>query len=251
MNNEHEDNLLHDLYQQGNKELPPAALDDIILNQAKQAKRNHTTSNKSHSKKSWRPWLAAASVVLVLPMVWFLTQNQQITPDFGSASSVETPKPTAKKEAFTNDTIAEEGASYKPQPEAELAEMDDASQDRITVTGNRMRSEPAESPAPVLDLEDKIETQALRSISGKPIDQESLQANMQILKDEFKAKKRTIKPSTMDPLMALEYEQFGRYLELGDIEKADQLLTEMQESWPDFDFEDMIYRLAEAEIGAQ
>lgn len=259
-NNEHKDKVLNDLYQQANQEQPPAALDEIILKQAKQAQSGLNKSTANKSKNNWRPWLAAASVVLVLPLIWFLTQNQAIMPEFDSAQSIEAPKPSAKQpstkpgtqqetninEAFADDLNMESAA------ENELLEMDQDGQEdqgRITVTGSRARTEPA--PAPMLDLEDKLEQQTQRSISGKPINQESLNANKKLLKDEFKAKKRTIKPSNMDPLMALEYEQFGRYLEQGEIEKADQLLTDMQENWPDFDFEDMIYRLAEAELGSQ
>ena len=235
MNNKDEDQILNDLYHQGNQEQPPKALDDLILKQAQQSQLA-----TSKSKYNWRPWLAAASVVLVLPMIWLLTQQQQLRPELkpiqaptNQATETLNPAPKAE-EAFAADAVME---------------ADEAMEDnQITVTGSRIQAEPA--AAPMVDYQDLIERQGQRSITGKPIDQQSLQANKELLMDEFKAKKRTIKPSTMDPLMLLEYEQFGRYLDEGNIEAADQLLSEMQENWPDFDFEDMIYRLVEAEIQA-
>jgi len=218
-------------------------LDDLILKHAQQSKQieNRTASYKT--KNNWRPWLAAASVVLVVPMIWLLTQNQQLSQDFGQLQSKEVqPKTTQDASPKAEKSFADNAGI-----EAEMSEQDSEEQGKITITDSRIRSEP-EAPAPMADLQDMIEQQGQRSITGKPIDQESLQANKELLMNEFKVKKRTIKPSTMDPLMALEYEQFGRYLERGEIEAADQLLTEMQENWSDFDFEDMIYRLAEAEV---
>jgi hypothetical protein len=242
MNNKDEDQILSDLYQQGNQEQPPKALDDLILKQAQQSQLA-----TSKSKHSWRPWLAAASVVLVLPMIWLLTQQQQLS------SELKPIQPPTSQAAETLNAApkAEEAFAADADMEAEAMDHDQAEYGKITVTGSRLKAAP-ESPAaaPMVDYQDLIEQQGQRSITGKPIDQQSLQANKELLMDEFKAKKRTIKPSTMDPLMLLEYEQFGRYLDEGNIEAADQLLTEMQENWPDFDFEDMIYRLAEVEASS-
>jgi hypothetical protein len=106
------------------------------------------------------------------------------------------------------------------------------------------------APVPLDQLDQLIEQQGHISITGRPIDEASLRANQQFLLDELKGQKRPINPSTMSPLMALEYEQFGRYLERGEFSLADQLLTDMQESWPDYDYEDMIYQLALAEVNA-
>ncbi|WP_223788984.1 hypothetical protein [Marinicella meishanensis] len=105
-------------------------------------------------------------------------------------------------------------------------------------------------PVPLDQLEQVIEQQGHISITGRPIDEASLRANQQRLLDELKGQKRPINPSTMSPLMALEYEQFGRYLERGDFALADQLLTDMQENWPEYDYEEMIYQLALAEVNA-
>ncbi len=235
--NDNENQIINDLYQQGNQEQPPKALDDLILKHAQQSQ--HTASNAVKGRQ-WRPWLAAASVVLVLPLIWLLTQNQQLhetTETMGQSIGNDTAP--VKSEAPKN--LNDAGTS------AELPVMDEV---EVEAEASPEISSYYEQPAaaPMLDSQEKIEAQSQRSISGKPIDKASLQANKAVLMDELKAKKRTIKPSTMDPLMALEYEQFGRYLEQGQIESADNLLTEMQENWPDFDFEEMIYRLAEAEI---
>jgi hypothetical protein len=241
MNNQDEDKIINDLYQQGNQEQPPKALDDLILKHAEHSTHQSQQPAAVKSKNNWRPWLAAASVVLVMPLIWLLTQNQELSQDFGQTQSLES---KSKEQLETAPSI--DNAFADDDIEAyETDDQDFEEQGKITVTGARMRQEPAAAPMPA--LEEVIGDGVQRSITGKPIDFDSLQANQKILKDELKAKKRTIKPSTMDPLMALEYEQFGRYLERGEFDAADQLLTEMQENWPDFDFEDMIYRLAAAE----
>ena len=247
MNNQDEDKILNDLYQQANQELPPAALDDLILKQAQQAKQIDSKAS-STIKTHWRPWLAAASVVLVIPMIWLLTQNPQLSQDMGQIENpVVQPKVASDTTPQTEKVMANDAGM-----EAELAVPTKLTQSAETeqaksTTASSARQEPAAAPAPMADLQEIIEQQGQRAITGNPINQESLQANKALLMNEFKAKKRSIKPSTMDPLMALEYEQFGRYLQQGEIEAADQLLTEMQERWPEFDYEDMIYRLAAAE----
>jgi len=107
-----------------------------------------------------------------------------------------------------------------------------------------------EAPVALDELDQLLEQQTHISITGRPIDEASLRANQRQLLEDLKGQKRPINPSTMGPLMALEHAQFGRYLERGEFMLADQLLTEMQASWPDYDYEDMIYQLALAEVNA-
>lgn len=249
MNKKTEDQILTELLHDKNEQ-PPKALDDIILNHAK---ASHSQNEPVTKKRDWKPWLAAASVVLALPLLWILTQNQELTkvpepfpaPQVEQKPSVEIQGVIAESEAVMSDT------DYHGDEQDQLEE-----QGKITVTGSRIMRAPEpdaaqEEPAAYLDVfEESVEAESKRSITGKEINYESLEANKTLLKNEFKAKKRTIKPSNMDPLMALEYAQFGRYLEEGQFDLADELLTEMQENWPDFDFEDMIYRLAEAEANS-
>jgi len=242
MNQQDNNKILNDLYQKANHELPPKALDDVILKQAQQS-NNQTVSTKQ-TKKKWHPWLVAASVVLATPMIWLLTQNQQLTSDKIKTPLIQVPEsPPPAMAKTTTETVPQESNGI----EAESIGASEFTEDNTPTSLQLAPEKPSPAPLPMLDLDDKVEEQTQRSISGRAINHKSLQANKELLMSEFKIKKRTIKPSTMEPLMALEYEQFGRYLEQGKIEAADQLLTEMQERWPEFDFEDMIYRLAAAE----
>ncbi len=247
MNHTDEDKILNDLYQQANQEQPPKALDDVILQHAEQSLSNEGQQVSTHTAKNWRPWLAAASVVMVLPLIWLLTQNQELTSDLGQIQTIE-PKPRPS----IGPKLKSESVADDAGVESDTMEMEAFKPNENTAVNRAISSPPvSEAVSANNDLSAIIEQEVQHSITGRPIDHESLQANKELLLGELKAKKRTIKPSTMDPLMALEYEQFGRYLEQGKIEAADQLLTEMQDNWPEFDFEDMIYRLATAEINDQ
>lgn len=243
MSQMNEDKLLNDLYQQANQEQPPKTLDDLILQHAKSS----TLESNSKPVKTinhLHPWFAAASVVLVLPLIWLLTQNQELR------SEVEQIKPVEIQPQIQSKVKTKPMSSANVQS-VSTDEVAEAYTDKEKATDPSKYEEVVVLPAPMIDLPNIIEQEGSYPISKQTIDRKSLQANKELLMNEFKAKKRSIRPSTMDPLMALEYEQFGRYLERGEIEAADQLLTDMQENWPEFDFEDMIYRLAEAEITGQ
>ncbi len=223
-----DEKLLDDLYRQSPQDEPPASLDQQILAQAQ--------ASNPINKPNRTPWLAAASVVMVVPLIWFLTQNPELTEE---ASAVEIqPQATLKTET-----------QEEAQTEVPVVSDDEAG----LYLDQAPEPAPAMSaPAPVnsmAEIQQVIEEENL-AITGQPLSQESLERNRKQLIEELKGKKRRITPGTMSPLMALEYEQFNRYLERGDIELADQLLTEMQANFPDYDYEDMIYQLAEAELNA-
>ncbi|MCX7555010.1 hypothetical protein OS175_14130 [Marinicella sp. S1101] len=256
MNNENEDQRITDLLRADNEQ-PPKALDDAILKYAKSSQTENQNVEAKNKKRDWKPWLAAASVVLVMPLLWLMSQNESliqsketsVMPQAApqpSAKSMGTPALEQRNEQRFEQALESAHADFVDDEQEQLNE-----EDKITVSGSRIKSaldEAQAEPAAYIDqFEQVMEVESQRSITGRMIDHESVEANKALLKDELKAKKRTIKPSNMDPLMALEYAQFGRYLEQGQFDLADQLLTEMQENWPDFDYEDMIYRLAIAE----
>ncbi len=175
------------------------------------------TKNNSPTHKIL--WVGLVILLLLIPLVMFFTSKQD-----------KEAKHTKQTEHQINQSL-------------EQATKQDDSDKTSTMAADAVPTQGAS----IADLQAIIEEQGRLSITGKPIDRESLNSNKAKLMDELKAKKRTINHSTMSPLMALEYEQFGRYLDRGQFDMADQLLTDMQESWPEFDFEEMIYRLALAE----
>lgn len=235
MNPNDDDKVLQEIYRSGNDDQPPAQLDQIILQHAQQS---HATKSKL---RSWRPWLAAASVVLVLPMIWILVQNEQLLDRAAPNAQLtqpQKPKPAKElnKQEFHSEPepVLEEEVQMAPaesnQPAAPSADMaseaDDATLEdtygKITVTGSRIRREDPES----------LET-------------ESVKANREILLNELKTKKKSLKQSNLDPILAMELQRFDMYLEEGKIDQAAQLLQEMQEREPDFDYSELEQRLAD------
>ncbi len=230
MNQQDQHKLLNNLYQKGNQEQPPAALDELILKQAQQSNQMENTSRELNKKNNWQPWLAAASVVLAIPMIWLLTQNQELSQDIGQIQSfesqaVKSQEVAPKAEAFASDTVIQ-------------------TEQRNTTTGNHIKPIPSSAPSPMADSQQASEEQAETSITGKPIDQQSVQANKTLLLNEFKAKKRSLKPNNLDPIMALEIQQFNQLIEQGDVDSAEQLLNSIMLDHPDFDYQDLLSELA-------
>ena len=259
MTDSSDDKLLTELYQAGESKTPPAHLDEAIL---KQAKSNH---GRKTTSQSWRPWLAAASVVLVVPMIWLLSQQDQLTEsatqNLPPPASVPT-ESAAKNKASAADQGAVDDRFAGDMPEAEA---DRQQQSPTAAVSLEERNSTPKSVA-IQDLEEQLQaapeppsataeelqdSDTLISITGNRISRAAVEAKKEQLKAELSAPKKTIKASTMDPLMALEYAQFNRYLEQQQFDQADQLLTDMQERYPEYDYEDMIYRLAIAEASTE
>lgn len=229
MNQQNEDNILNRLYQDANQEQPPAALDDLILKHAQYSSASKISKQRLNN---WQPWLAAASVVLVIPMIWLLTQNQDLTNEMAPIQDTEIHPAKAKKTLPKAESAAQESGL-------------DAEQSEINVKRSRISTEPTPiaAPVPTLDAPQASAEQNQRSIDEKSINQQSLKANQAMLMDEFKAKKKTIKQSNMEPIMALELQQFHQYIEQGQFESAKLLLDEMIKTYPDFEFQDLINQL--------
>ncbi len=235
MNPNDDDKVLNEIYRSGNKDQPPEQLDQIIL---QHAQHSHATKSKL---RSWRPWLAAASIVLVMPIIWLLVQNEKLLDQAAPNAQLTQPqKPKPAKELSKQEFHSEpepvlEEALMAPaesnQPAAPAADMaveaDDLQnmeeQGKIAVTGSRFKRE---DPA-------SLET-------------ESVKANRELLMNELKVKKKTLKQSNLDPILAMELQRFEMYLEKGKINEATQLLQEMQEREPDFDYSELEQRLADA-----
>ena len=254
-----DDKLLTELYKAGENNAPPAHLDAAILNQAKSDQRRKATG------QSWRPWLAAASVVLVIPMIWLLSQQDQLietaTQSLPSSTtepvdSVAKNKASAAEQGTMDDSFAdaipeaEADRQWKAPSAAVSLEQRNSTPKSVAIKDleEQLQATPEPSSAPAEALQD---SDTLISITGNRISRAAVEAKKEQLKAELQAPKKTIKASTMDPLMALEYAQFNRYLEQQQFDQADQLLTDLQERYPDFDYEDMIYQLAIAEAKAE
>ena len=139
--------ILHDLMQDNNQELPPAELDRSILQQAR-------LSTSGNHKPNYKPWMAAASVVLVLPMVWFLSQNQELT----HANNAIQPEPAATPESDFVGEATQMDAEYDSQVKEEEALAPRA----------MARPKPTTPQAVSDNLQKIIEEQGTLSITGQP-----------------------------------------------------------------------------------
>jgi len=218
MSNHKEDKIWRKLYQQSKNEQPPKAIDDLILQHAKA----EITKNKSFSRNKWRPWLAAASVVLVLPLIWLLTQNNELIDTEALDTPMLAPKPI-------------QAAPVEQGIEVELIELDDLKE-----------YEEMEQAAPSTTQRKSATADIIESTAtNSRLKAESLNANRHLLMDELKASKKTIKQQNLDPIMALELQQFHQYIENNQLEMAEQLLADMRHSYPDFNYDELIHLLAE------
>lgn len=231
MSQSDDDKILNNLYQQGHHDEPPTEIDELIMQHAKQSHQS------SQNRKNWRPWLAAASVVLVMPVIWLLVQNEQLMEQATPVPTIEADKPKpakmARKEA-------------KPQVAEEIM-MAPTQSERQTYDPAAPVAGMAADSLDVQDLEEEDKFTETDSLSKREdVETESVKANRAMLMNEFKAKKKTLKQSNLDPILALELQQFEQYLEQGELEQATQLLQEMQEREPDFDFSELAQRLSDA-----
>ncbi|MCB1583747.1 MAG: hypothetical protein KDI92_11830 [Xanthomonadales bacterium] len=239
MNQSDDDNILNELYQQSHDEQPPKTLDNLILRQAKLSNR------ASKPTKSWRPWLAAASVALVMPMIWLLIQNNQLLEQTSSLSPLESPKPQSAKPAKelrkqTNQAAAEPVLEEEAQ-NAPVESIEPA----VTAADIAIESDDSHEYLQE-DFQDKKVVVTGSRIKRESLETDSVKANRELLMNEFKVKKKTLKQSNLDPILALELQRFDQYLEQEKIEQATQLLQEMMEREPDFDYSELEQRLADA-----
>ncbi len=215
-----DDQQLDELYKNANQDQPSKQLDDLILQHAMQSE-----PSVRHTKRRWQPWFATASVLLAVPMIWLLTQNQQLVEqNFNSdlkPTEISHPTPQSEPPAMpANDTV-----KYTNEPM------------EAPIVPKRSAIESAAQPLTESTQTDQ-ESRKI-SVTGEPIDQQSLSSNKQLLMDELKTKKRSLKRSNMTPMMALETAQFNEYIAAGKWQAAEQLLMELETNWPDFDFSEL------------
>jgi hypothetical protein len=227
MSHTEEDKLLSKLYRQSSQEQPPATLDELILQHASQS------HHRDKPGRSWRPWLAAASVVLVVPLIWLLTQDTAL---------LESGKPPT-----TLSLPAAEPATGEPTDDAEAADSSAAPAPVVAApVMEAQTAEPAAPPADAAMMEEEVAEPARIQVTGSRVRSESLALNKQLLIEQATGGKRPLKPDSMGPELALLYQQFNRYLNEGQLDFAEAVLNDMQQSHPEFDYVDLLNRLEQA-----
>lgn len=238
--------IINDLYQASTKgsgnEQPPAALDQLIKNAAQDSLKPKQAKTKGNNRTMW---MAAASVAMVVPLLYWLTFTVQPTDMQQSADyfpqaemdSVAAPKPAVQAAPKADKKVAAERKAAQTY-EALADDMDTDQQNipeqgKITVTGSRIMHDTEDDNF----AETEMAEEQLGEAAAEPAPMPSLERNRALLKSEFKAKKQRInKDSIADPMMALEWQQLQQYIDQGDKVKAQALLATMRVDWPNYDF---------------
>lgn len=146
MSKQFNDDEIIKLYQQGNDEIPPKALDDAILAHASDAISKEQPVIVKPSRWWQYSGIAAAMVAIAVFAPWQYYQEPDFESELKSVESINKPAlPQAKKTA-------------KREPQVEMMELlaDDVQLEKVEVTGSRIeraapeqkaRSVPAPPPA--------------------------------------------------------------------------------------------------------
>lgn len=131
----HKDPNIDQLYQKGGKTQPPKSIDDAILAHAEQA-------HQSTRLGRLRPWLAVASVLFALPILWLMLEQPELQQSMQESLHPE-PVPSISM------------SDEKPQPQAAAPAADpqdqEPTQGAITVTGSRVRAQKQDSSTAALE----------------------------------------------------------------------------------------------------
>lgn len=130
----HKDPHIDQLYQKGDKTQPPKAIDDAILAHAEQA-------HQSTRLGRLRPWLAAASVLFALPILWLMLEQPEL-----QQVRQESLQPEPIPSAPVSNHSSKPDIKAKPAPSAEDRNAQDklTEQGKITVTGSRIKRQDPE-----------------------------------------------------------------------------------------------------------
>lgn len=203
MSSDKDHQIINDLYQTGNNDEPPEFIDKIIHDHAKSpVKRNN-----------WRPWLAAASILLTVPLFVFLSLQPAL---------LEAP---ATESIITNEDSGSNESIHMTEELPSREHMSNA-------------QELAPAPASAIAEEDS-EVVVHQSTTS------SLESNRNLLKEELRAQKRSLKPANLTPILALEIQQFEQFIEEGLWDQAQTLLEQMKVNYPDYSFQSLDEALAQ------
>ena len=233
--------VINDLYQASTKgsgnEQPPVALDQLIKNAAQDSLKPKQIKTKGNNRTMW---MAAASVAMVVPLLYWLTltvqptEMQQGTDYFPQAEMNPVAAPKADKKVAAKRKAAQPLEALSDSMYKDQQNMPE--QGKITVTGSRIMREPEADDETYYEADIAEEAQLGEAVA-EPAPILSLERNRALLKSEFKAKKQRIhKDSFADPMMALEWQQLNQYIEEGKKQQAQALLATMRVDWPNYDF---------------
>jgi len=244
----HKDPQLDQLYQDNDKKQPPQSVDAAILAHANQDKRSQLSR--------LRPWLAAASVLFTIPVLWLMLQQPELQQ--ASRESVQ-PEPTPyiiePADRVKAETKDESGSD-------DLASFKESDQDTITVTGSRLKRQTTASDKTgiVAEMEQadgqlapkKAEEKTIANRSRpeppesaplKPVPDslrqaKAIQFNQALLLELADTVKET-KPDQLSSLQAKQWTQFEHDIDQQQWSQAQKSLKQIQQSHPNLDVTDL------------
>lgn len=245
----HKDPQLDELYQDNDKKQPPQSVDATIL--------THANKDKRSQLSRLRPWLAAASVLFTIPVLWLMLQQPELQQT--SLESVQPEpmpyiiEPADRVQAETKgESGSDDLASFKESP------IQESDQDTITVSGSRLKRQTTASDKTgiVAEMEQADGQLALKKAKEKTIANRSrpeppestplqpppdslrqakaLQFNQALLLELADTVKET-KPEQLSSLQAKQWTQFEHDIDQQQWSQAQKSLKQIQQSHPNLD----------------
>lgn len=249
----HKDPQLDRLYQDNDKKQPPQSVDAAILAHANQDKRSQLSR--------LRPWLAAASVLFTIPVLWLMLQQPELQQTSQESVQPEpiphTIEPADRVQVETKDESGSDDlANFKESP------IQESDQDTITVTGSRLKRQTTASDktgiiaemeqadgqlAPKKAEEKTIanrsrpeppESAPLKPVPDSLRQAKAIQFNQSLLLELADTIKET-KPDQLSSLQAKQWTQLEHDIDQQQWPQAQKTLKQIQQSHPSLDVTDL------------
>ncbi|GAA4810086.1 hypothetical protein GCM10011365_14990 [Marinicella pacifica] len=238
----HKDSNIDQLYQEGNKAQPPKDIDDAIMARAQQA-------NQPTRLGPLRPWLAAASILFAVPILWLMLgqpELQQARQE--SLQPVPVPSVPLSMDSAKPDTEA------KPTPSAETDDPQDseADQSKITASGARIRYQDPESetaglnaPAPAEKRNATAEQEAVEDnlMDSTPASYLSLNSEKQKTSESMEDLIEQLKPDKLTETELALWQSLEQQVKNQQWSEARQTLKQLKQQHPSLDISRLEDRL--------
>lgn len=243
----HKDPHIDQLYQKGDKTQPPKSIDDAILAHAEQA-------HQSTRLGRLRPWLAAASVLFALPILWLMLEQPEL-----QQVRQESLQPEPIPSAPVSNHSPKPDIKAKPAPSAE----DRNAQDKITVTGSRIKRHDPESDmagleAPVTAAKSRTATKDAQqefselTAEQEPLAEDSLQSapailpvnnQMQQIPKSISDLIGRIKPEKLTETEQSLWQNLQQQIAHQQWQQSQKTLQQLKETHPEINFDPLQLKL--------
>ncbi len=134
-----QDQQLNQLYQDEKKAQPPKSIDEAILARAEDA-------NQKFQYRRLRPWLAAASILFAVPILWLMVQQPEMQQSINESLQPE-PIPNSIQSSDSNNPSAAAQSYHEVSESPTAMDTQDRAIDfgKIAVTGSRVKRQDTES----------------------------------------------------------------------------------------------------------